>query len=454
MIMKKWLVLLLFSSALPAADPHSFAGKQSGPDERFQADLLVVIAHPDDETAIASYLAKAIYDLHKKVALIYLNRGGGGGNSAGIEQSHALAAIREIEARRSAACLGIDLVWFLDGLDTPGQDVFHSLNNSGHGKNLEQLIRLVRLTRPKVMITWLPNYVAGENHGDHQAAGVLAVEAFDLAADPTVFPSQVAVPRERSDINNFAEGLQPWQPQKIYFFSDAAQPIRAAGPAFDPRQLSPSKQLPYYQLACELHRHHLTQGDVAEVALQAQKSGTYSEFLKWISPYRLLFGKSIVPCQPDGDVFDALQTKVQPTVLGQPVPQHQTGIQLALGGIFDFYKHFWQKHQLEHLATMVAPEVTIAYGGYLHIPLLLINGTQDSATIELASRCPAGWRLVSGHGIYQLAPYQTCPVQTFFFAPEDHSDAVQEILWSARAKGREVGSITMRVYLSAWTLPQ
>jgi len=454
MIMKKWLVLLLFWSALPAAEPISSACGQPGPDERFQVDLLVVVAHPDDETAIASYLAKAIYDLHKKVAFIYLNRGSGGGNSAGMEQSHALAAIREIEARRSAACLGIDLVWFLDGLDTPGQDAFHSLNNSGHGKNLEQLIRLVRLTRPKVMITWLPHYVAGENHGDHQAAGVLAVEAFDLAGDPTVFPSQVAAPRERGDINNFAEGLRPWQPQKIYFFSDAAQPIHAAGPAFDPRQLSPSRQLPYYQLACELHRHHLTQGDVAEVALQAQKSGIYKEFLEWISPYRLLFGKSMIPCQPEGDVFDALQTEVQPIPPRQLVPQPKTGIELALGGIFDFYQLFWQKHQLEHLATMRAPEVTVAYGGYLHIPLLLHNGTQDSATIELASRCPAGWRLVSGNGMYHLAPHQSCPVQTFFFAPEDHRVATQEILWSARAKGREVGSITMRVYLSDWTLPQ
>ena len=452
--MGKWLLLLLLWSALPAADSSSPTCSQPGPDKRFQVDLLLVVAHPDDETAIASYLAKAVYDLHTKVAFIYLNRGSGGGNSAGMEQSNALAAIREIEARRSAACFGIDLVWFLEGLDTPGQDAFHSLNNSGHGKNLEQLIRLVRLTRPKVMITWLPHYVAGENHGDHQAAGVLAVEAFDLAADPTVFPSQIAVPRERTDINNYSEGLRPWQPQKLYFFSDAAQPISAAGPTFDPRQISASRQRPYYQLASKLQCQHLTQGDVAEVAQQAQKSGDYSELLKWIAPYRLLFGKSVVLCQPDGDVFDGLQAELGYVPLPQPAQQPKPGLQLALGGIFDFYRRFWQKHQLEHLAAMVPPEVTIAYGGYLHIPLLLHNGSRDSAAVELTCRCPAGWRPVSGQGIYRLAPYETCPVQTFFFAPEQRRDAVQEILWSARANGREVGTVTMRVYLSDWTLPQ
>lgn len=31
----------------------------SPPDERFKADILVIVAHPDDESLIAGYLAKA-----------------------------------------------------------------------------------------------------------------------------------------------------------------------------------------------------------------------------------------------------------------------------------------------------------------------------------------------------------------------------------------------------------
>jgi len=73
-----------------------------------------------------------------------------------------------------------------------------------------------------VILTWLPHFVAGENHGDHQASGVIATEAFDLAGDPTVFPAQIVAPRERLDIGNATEGLLPWQPKKIYYFSDAS----------------------------------------------------------------------------------------------------------------------------------------------------------------------------------------------------------------------------------------
>ena len=41
----------------------------------------------------------------------------------------------------------------------------------GHGEALDEVVRLVRLTRPEVILTWMPAYVAGENHGDHQASG-------------------------------------------------------------------------------------------------------------------------------------------------------------------------------------------------------------------------------------------------------------------------------------------
>src|SRR5205823_6592962 len=57
------------------------------PDERFKADILVVVAHPDDETMVSAYLAKAIYDEHKRVAVIYGTRGDGGGNAMGYEQA-------------------------------------------------------------------------------------------------------------------------------------------------------------------------------------------------------------------------------------------------------------------------------------------------------------------------------------------------------------------------------
>src|SRR6201987_6524601 len=81
--MKRWLVV--FAAGL-AALMGSWAETQTsapavvtGPDERVKADILVVVAHPDDEGGVTPYLARAIYDQHKRVAVVYTTRGGSGG---------------------------------------------------------------------------------------------------------------------------------------------------------------------------------------------------------------------------------------------------------------------------------------------------------------------------------------------------------------------------------------
>ncbi|OGB62323.1 MAG: hypothetical protein A2Y94_08115 [Caldithrix sp. RBG_13_44_9] len=425
------------------------------PDSRFKTDILLIVAHPDDETAIGSYLAKAIYDLHKDIAIIYTTRGSGGGNSQGNEQSLALGQIRETEGRRAAAKFGIYNVWFLDGEDTPGQDVFHSLQNWGHGKILEQVIRLVRLTRPEVIISWLPHYVAGENHGDHQAAGVIATEAFDLSGNPTIFPAQVTLPRERLDINNFSEGLIPWQPKKIYYFSDASHQILAAGPVFDISEISPSKKVPYYRLAADLHLEHLTQGDVSENARQALESGDFTAFRQWLSNFKLIFGKSLVECTATADVFAEINS--QPLSF-HPVPGYEpeplTGTGLRLGGAFAYYRDFHRAHQLEHLTDIGPPEMEVATGSYVHVPLLLHNGGADSVTILLNSILPDGWQEVTGSATYRLGPNQTWPVQTFYFAPDRPQLEFKELVWEASIAGKMIGRVMVRTIIREWTLPQ
>src|SRR5919205_684737 len=90
------------------------------PDERFKADLLVVVAHPDDETEIGAYMARAIFDEKKRIAVVFGTRGNEGGNAQGQEQAAALGTIREIEARRALEHFGVMNVWFLNGPDTPG----------------------------------------------------------------------------------------------------------------------------------------------------------------------------------------------------------------------------------------------------------------------------------------------------------------------------------------------
>lgn len=230
-----------------------------GADDRFKADILVVVAHPDDEATFTPYLARAIYDQHKRVAVIYTTRGGSGGNNYGREHGQALTEIREIEAREACARLGITNVWFLDGKDTASQNVLNSLANWGHGSNLEKLVGLIRLTRPDVVMTTFPGVFFGENHGDHQASGVLTTEAFDLAGDPAVFPAQVAGDMKRNE--EWLENLIPWQPKKLYYSSEEDDPKVAAayGPSYSVKEISPSQKKPYWRLALDAFSPHLTQ---------------------------------------------------------------------------------------------------------------------------------------------------------------------------------------------------
>src|SRR5260370_32780835 len=101
--MKRWLVV--FAAGLAALMGSSAAAQTSapaahvvkGPDERFKADILVVVAHPDDEGGVTPYLARAIYDEHKRVAVVYTTRGGSGGNDYSRGHGPAPAGIREKE---------------------------------------------------------------------------------------------------------------------------------------------------------------------------------------------------------------------------------------------------------------------------------------------------------------------------------------------------------------------
>jgi LmbE family N-acetylglucosaminyl deacetylase len=182
------LIFMLAAQVLEAQPAAAYTRS----DERYKADILLIVAHPDDETGdVAGYLARAIFDEHRRVAVIYTTRGEGGKNAVGNELGNALGAVREIEARRALAFFGVTNVWFLDAHDTGGT-VLRSLEFMDHGSTLAQVVRLVRLTRPEVIVTWLPLPVAGENHGDHQAASVIANEAFDLAGDPTAFAEQTS----------------------------------------------------------------------------------------------------------------------------------------------------------------------------------------------------------------------------------------------------------------------
>ena len=426
------------------------------PDDRFKADVLLVVAHPDDETGVSAYLAQLL-DQHKRVAAVYLTHGEAGHNNMGPERATSLGAVREMELRRATTKLGIDNVWFLDGRDTPSQNVLQSLARWNHGTALEEVVRMVRFTRPEVILTWLPGFFIGENHGDHQASGVVATEAFDMAGDPAVFPAQLAAPVRVNE--TLLEGLRPWQPKKIYYFSDAQdqEPFKNSGPQYPVTGISPLRKLPYWRIAVEAFEFHLSQYrtyieslsklDEQQLAKKAKEDG-------WDDPVQLIFGKSNVGGSVTSDVFEGVGSGdiafVQPAE-GTVEPQSELSAKLA--GPWGFYEAFRRAHAL-HLPQPAVPEIAIASGTTLQIPIVLRNHTAVPRQLTLSVTAPEGWTVQTGAANYTLPAGEELPVQVTLDSPKAVAKATDEIICRAEADGQTIGTITLHVRRRAGGLPQ
>lgn len=430
------------------------------PDSRYKADVLLVVAHPDDDVVIGAYLARIALDEHKRVAVIYCTNGDGGGNSVGNEAGYALGKMREIEARRALAAWGIYNVWFLAGHDTPGQNVLRSLDHWNHGLALDEIVRLVRITRPDVILTWLPDRVVGEDHEDHQASGVLAVEAFDAAGDPTRFPEQLAP--APGGMANLTEALLPWQPKKLYFFTDAFEDfgpywhdpqvkspyrksfVEGTGPTYDATTISPAQHKSYARLMAEQQAFYQTQeGEYGDRAL---KSGNFSEFEY---PMHLIYGKSLVGGSTTGDVFENITPGAIPfaRVRGYEA-ERQNGMSFEIGDSWHFYSLFWKAHDLDRLATLIpVPEIQADPGERLTIPLSICNHTSANAGITLTSALPAEWKDDSKFALFPVASGECYPVAAQVTPAASEKTRWYEIEWTAANGSQTIGRVKVHVYV-------
>ena len=217
-------------AALPAAaqlSPPSTGGAVGlahelrflGHDER----VLMIGAHPDDEdTELLTLLTRG---MGAESAYLALNRGEGGQNLIGPELGEALGLLRTEEllgARR------------LDG----AHQYFTRAYDFGFSKTLEDtwqhwprdsvlkdVVRIIRKFRPQVVVSIFSG-TPRDGHGQHQAAGWAAHEAFLIAGDSSRFPE---LQRE--------EGLAPWTPLKLYRsarFDTSATTLTLDGGALDP----------------------------------------------------------------------------------------------------------------------------------------------------------------------------------------------------------------------------
>ncbi|MFI9811898.1 sugar-binding protein [Saccharothrix variisporea] len=155
-------------------------------------DVLFIGAHPDDEYQSLATFGQWEEDEGLTVAVGTITRGEGGGNAAGPEEGPELGLLREAEERRAVAVAGVRDVYYLDKPDfwyTLSAPLTRSVWDGERADTLERLVRLIRATTPSTVVTMEPRPF--NQHGAHQMAALLAIEAFSLAADPLAHPRQL-----------------------------------------------------------------------------------------------------------------------------------------------------------------------------------------------------------------------------------------------------------------------
>jgi len=168
--------------------------------------LMGLAAHPDDEDgATLAYYAKL---KRAKVYSLIFTRGEGGQNEIGSSLYDDLAEIRTEETFQAAKLLGAE-TYFLNfrdfGFSKTASETFRIWG--GKDAVLARVVYYIRKLRPDVIITNHDTITTKpfRQHGNHQAVGISAFEAFEKAADSTFHPEQLK------------DGVTTWQVKKLYF---------------------------------------------------------------------------------------------------------------------------------------------------------------------------------------------------------------------------------------------
>ena len=157
---------------------------------------------------------------------------------------------------------------------------------------LRDVVRIIRMNRPTIILSRFQGNER-DGHGNHQTAGVMAVEGFRAAADPNRYPEQIA------------EGLRPWQAKKVYIGGvreNEDWTVRIDSGVYDPR-LGDSYD------------------NVARYGLSFQRSQTSGRFAPTAGPNYGFYSRMDVKGTKEKTIFDGIPTSIEATVgaAGKPI---------------------------------------------------------------------------------------------------------------------------------------
>ncbi|MSU64332.1 MAG: hypothetical protein EXS31_18415 [Pedosphaera sp.] len=352
--------------ATAATQPPPLTPKQGA--ALLKADIMGVFAHPDDETGMAATLANYAMGRGTVVANVYCTRGEGGGNMVGTHLGPALGILREAELRDCLGRLGVRYCYFLDQAD-----FFYTESSAatfakwGKEETLRRLVRLVRALQPEVIVTMNPASTPGQ-HGHHQAAAILAVEAFSAAPDPKRFPEQLT-----------DEGLGTWQARKLYLSGDQGGTIATIQTT---NMLAGGK----------------SSADIAAEALSQHRSQAFGGFVNspWLRrPQSFSLVKSVVPfLEKETDLLRGLPVSGAARLMSPPLKPVTTsgpGLRIVQRPAVERYLAWVKEQGLEHAAASFSPDLPVIAGVSNDVRLEVSNPGNAPLSGRLELRAPAEW---------------------------------------------------------------
>lgn len=379
--------LVLFAPFVATAEPSPpqldvGLASVSTTTEPSKIDVMALWAHPDDDASFTTPCGVwgDLFDI--KCGIIMITRGEGGSNSVGNEAGPQLGLRRENEDRASHVRTGTLDIFNIDRVDFYYNTSAPLTQQVWDGdETLRRVVRVIRETRPSVMIGWPPNFDYG--HGNHQYAGRLVWEAVSAAADPQRFPDQLTG----------VGAVKPWQVKKVIQQTGWGFKYKGEGGQAAPNcnvDYTPEPANPFTMVGTwsgYASPYTWVEGNTAEVAAGTPKTWaqvgreggrahpTQARRMQTdaVEPSCLRFAvlKSVVPMQPGGT---AAGDSDQALFLGAAVPDP--------GGF-----------PLETIFSLTPESFSVAPGEpfKVHVKLDLPEGKVPEGTITL--RAPAGWEV-------------------------------------------------------------
>jgi LmbE family N-acetylglucosaminyl deacetylase len=278
--------------------------------------LLVVHAHPDDEVFSTGGLLAKHAAAGDRTVVVYCTNGEAGeilDESLDPEEARPrLGEIRRREVQEACDLLGVSDIRFLGYRDSGMRDTEENKRpdafmNAPMDEAVERLLRVIRETRPQVMVTY--DEEGGYGHPDHIMANRVAVEAFRRARDEGLGVQRLFYPaRSREDFRRYVEGLRemgleiPWI-QGDFNFDEYGVPESELSAIVDISEYAPLKKR-----ALAVHKTQI-KPDFFYLSIPDDLMSRFQgrEFFQQIEPPRQ-------PGPPSDDLFDGLETDGQEAV--------------------------------------------------------------------------------------------------------------------------------------------